>query len=525
MPVVVASASRSADALISYALDGKPDQKGERYVMASGVGGLLVSVAKQQMRDVRKKWNKNKPGAFVHAYHVIESFAKDELDPDDPDAWMTAQNLGRALAEDRFPGRQALIVTQRDGKSGCVHNHIVVNSIDTKTGRSLDSSIVMHSRLVEAHERVLEAEGFEQRADLMQAFADATDRRDRGEPSTLRRADSTQRSELREFQRYILWEADNDIADEFGAAHKPEPFSVTVLKGCIKRALADQAATDWNTLTDAGRRHGVLIEQRGKKGRGISYGMLREQPDGTKAEPSASDRRRCSSLGTDFEMDAVEHALAHNIAAQQAQAVLTPVAATQFIPSATQKKPEQGKPSIEERLRLALDEVNAEADVNTQHMIADYMTAKAAQAEPQKPSEAPFQVEAISEDGAPDPDEAPDQFERTANATASGRGSVSAQPVAEETRELSEAAPETTEETEPAETISKAQAAEQEADKLRRFNERNRRLGLPVVSPEQHATNQTLTPEQRRLRLAHPELFDDATPATKPRKPDRVLGD
>ena len=312
MPIVVSSSTRSADALINYALEDKPDQKGERYVMASGGGGLLVSVAKQQMRDVRKKWRKDKPGAFIQAYHVIQSFAKDELDPDDPDAWMTAQKLGSALAEDRFPGRQVLVVTQRDGQTGCVHNHIVANSVDTKTGRSLNSSVVMHARLVEAHERVLEEHGFEQRADLKQAFSDATERRERGERSGLREAGTNANSELREFHNYVLWETECDLAAEFGGSRRKEPFSVAVLKVRIERALADLDVVDWDSFVEVGGRSGVLIEQRGGKGRGISYGMLREEPDGSLAVPSTSDRRRCGTLGSEFQMDAVERAFDRN---------------------------------------------------------------------------------------------------------------------------------------------------------------------------------------------------------------------
>lgn len=324
MPVVVASSTRSAEALISYALDDKPDQQGERYVMASGVGGLLVSVAQHQMRDVRKKWGKDKPGAFVQAYHVIQSFAKDELDPEDPDAWMTAQDLGRALAEDRFPGRHVLVVTQRDGQAGCLHNHLVVNSVETRTGRSLNSSIVSHARLVEAHERVLEEQGFEQRADLKQAFSDATERRERGEPSSLRNARVSAVSELREFHNHILWEVDCDLAEEFGGTRKKQPFSLTVLKHRIEVTLADPAAVDWDSFVELGRTRGVRIEQRGKKGRGISYGMLREEPDGTLAEPSASDRRRCTTLGAQFEMDAVEAAFTRNLAARRTPSTSTP---------------------------------------------------------------------------------------------------------------------------------------------------------------------------------------------------------
>ena len=51
MAVIMASPTRSSAALVNYVLAEKKDQQGERYVMASGVGGLLVSVADKQMRD------------------------------------------------------------------------------------------------------------------------------------------------------------------------------------------------------------------------------------------------------------------------------------------------------------------------------------------------------------------------------------------------------------------------------------------------------------------------------------------
>ncbi|NEN04654.1 relaxase/mobilization nuclease domain-containing protein [Diaminobutyricibacter tongyongensis] len=501
MAVVVASSTRMADALINYALDDKPNQRGERYVMASGVGGLLVSVAKAQMRDVRKKWGKDRPGAFVQAYHVIQSFGKHELLPEDPDSWMTAQTLGRALAEDRFPGRQTLVVTQRDGKTGCLHNHIVVNSIETRTGKSLNSSIVMHSRLVEAHERVLEAEGFEQRADLRRAFSDAQDRQERGVPSGLRRAGSVDASELHEFQRYLIWETESAVADEYRLPRNPEPFSVNVLKGCAQQAIDDPASVDWKSFVDAGVKHGVRIEQRGQKGRGISYGMMREQPDGTRAEPSASDRRRSTTLGVEYEMDAVERTWAQNIAMQQALVAPDPVAAGIHLSSdaATQKRG-----TAEERLRAALDEVDQLTNAMSQRMIADYLAAKNSHSEPVIPTQVPD-----------DSNEAASTLENEPLAP----------PVAEaETIDLEEPAPAMVVESSPSEAVAadpKRQAAATLEEDLRKINQRNRRLGLPLVSPEEFSANRAMSPAQRKRRLEHPEWFEEAQVDDQPGLTDR----
>lgn len=91
--VVVASSTRSSAALINYVLSAKKNQKGERYVIATGVHGLFVSRAEAQFRDVRKRHGKNRAGQFVQAYHVIQAFGKDgpgAFDPDDPDDWVRA---------------------------------------------------------------------------------------------------------------------------------------------------------------------------------------------------------------------------------------------------------------------------------------------------------------------------------------------------------------------------------------------------------------------------------------------------
>lgn len=54
--VVVASGTRNSAALINYALNDKKNQKGERYVIATGVHGLFVRHAEAQFRDVRKNF-------------------------------------------------------------------------------------------------------------------------------------------------------------------------------------------------------------------------------------------------------------------------------------------------------------------------------------------------------------------------------------------------------------------------------------------------------------------------------------
>lgn len=512
MAVVVVSPTRSSAALNNYVLNDKKDQKGERYVMASGLGGLLVSVAEKQMRDVRKKYNKDKPGAFVQAYHVIQSFGKDELDPDDPDSWLMAQRLGRALAEDRFPGRQVLVVTQRDGTTGCIHNHIVVNSVETKTGKSLNSSLVMHTRLVQEHDRVLAEQGFEQRADIKQAASDAKERFERGEPSRMRRKGETDTRELREFQRHILWEAECEVADDLGVGRNSEPFSVAVLKSYIAKALANPDTTDWVSFVAAGRKHGVDIAQRGQKGRGISYGMLRVQPDGSLTEPSASDRRRSSSLGRGYLMDDVEAALLRNTAAHHIQAATLPAATAvvHTLPAARLDQPALPKLSIKERMRAALEDVNKQADANTQRLVDEFLKAKAPVVEPQDTIETTTQPEQT--DAPPVPANSPLSVLEDAEE-------------AQEAQETDQVIPGAKDELAGAEAVSELLTEEEDSEMLLRINDRNRRLGLSAVSLQQHAANQKLSPKQRAWRLANPELFTDIETNREHSRQDRGFED
>ena len=122
---------------------------------------------------------------YVEAYSLVESFGHDELDPDDPASWDTAHRLGRALAEDRFPGHPVLIATEVSGRSGCVHNHLIIGAVHPQTGKSIDSNLVTHARLALAHDRVLAAQGFEQWADMKASSATAQQAMDEARSAVL----------------------------------------------------------------------------------------------------------------------------------------------------------------------------------------------------------------------------------------------------------------------------------------------------------------------------------------------------
>ena len=71
--VVVTSSTRNSAALIGYVLNDKKDQRGERYVVATGVNGALVDRAEAQFRDVRKRHGKDRAGQATDSQQTMVS--------------------------------------------------------------------------------------------------------------------------------------------------------------------------------------------------------------------------------------------------------------------------------------------------------------------------------------------------------------------------------------------------------------------------------------------------------------------
>lgn len=363
--VVLSSSSRRSQALNTYVSTEKAGQaEGERFVAASGINGCIPELAEKQMRDNRKRWGKNgtrvvdgptgkiTEGQFIQAYHVIQSFARDglgALDPDDPNDWEKAHELGVQLAREvAGKTRLATVHTQIDGKTGCVHNHIVIDSIDKTTGRSFDSSNVNHKILVERHDRMLAESGYEQVNEYPQE-------------GTTKSAEKVEKSELRGLAKHQQWEAGN--------RKDPEPFSVAVLKSRIRSALAEETFTTFDEFVDVADDHDVEAEQRGESGRGITYAMQRLERWETDEylSVSKSDRRRASKLGRDFMMDAVEAAIQRNIDLAKLKQADSTASTPKRAPSKATSKPGgkvpgEAEPRQPSRRATAVPDISADVD-------------------------------------------------------------------------------------------------------------------------------------------------------------------
>lgn len=131
MAVTSITATTSSSRLCNYVLNGAAhDGSGDRrYVFASGLG-CFAPMAAQAFAITRTV--RSQQSIHRQAYSVVQSFSREEFDMEDLASAERVHELGLELARRTFPGHQVLVVTQCDGKSGLLHNHIVVSNISDR---------------------------------------------------------------------------------------------------------------------------------------------------------------------------------------------------------------------------------------------------------------------------------------------------------------------------------------------------------------------------------------------------------
>lgn len=295
MANTLSSPTRHVDRLIRYVLTEKPGQaKGDRWVAACAGNGFVVDdngsasvlVATDVMRRHRKLIG------YVQGYHVIDSYAVDELDPDNPEDYDRAQKVGRRRARRLAKGRPFLVVTQIDGKGHKLHNHIVILSTHPVTGRAFDSAWVTHKHLAAEHDEILKEVGVTQTLP----------------PALAHSAEVMTKPELGVIARQMEWDINKAMADEEGVPfdeERPEDHQLTRMKRGLRSTFGDPLGISREAMIERGREHGVDLRLRGK---GLSASLLDENGETTQYT------RRGATLGTDFSLEAMDAAIEKNIA-------------------------------------------------------------------------------------------------------------------------------------------------------------------------------------------------------------------
>lgn len=141
----VTRTKNGADALKYAEGTGKGHNgNGERNEFVSGVN-LLAGVSYAQ--QMQRYWNKARSNHKIQALRIVQSFSKNEFDPENLLAGSTVNELGVEFAKTYYPNRQAVVYTQRDGKSGLWHNHIIINDVEMETLKGCTKNEYFHKTI------------------------------------------------------------------------------------------------------------------------------------------------------------------------------------------------------------------------------------------------------------------------------------------------------------------------------------------------------------------------------------------
>ena len=159
MSVTLVGATRDVRARVNYLLHGDGSKDDDRVAYIRCDVGTPDEDVEERARDFVNIARGLTRGRQVQAQTYIQSFPRDEFDKDSEADVERANGLGYELA--RFMHGDSvlvMVVTHIDGKSGCVHNHIVTINHDLETGHALTDYRV-HWQVREANDELMRDEG------------------------------------------------------------------------------------------------------------------------------------------------------------------------------------------------------------------------------------------------------------------------------------------------------------------------------------------------------------------------------
>ena len=257
MPITKVNRSYNAAALITYLEGEAHDDSGIRNVIVSSrhlhpqqsyLEQLRIYMSKRSYHSVKKR--------KIEAIAIVQSFATDELDPDDPDSAYACHEIGVQLAAELFPNCPCIVYTQHDGKGHLYHNHIVVFNADVMDFKAISYKDYNLYRIRYLSDKITKEYGIEISKSLNRVLSEkktnAEYRRislkNEYEIKTKEYGDSpteTQQQELRElYEKSYSWKQD--------------------LKERVSAAMAD-AISEQDFLENQLPAHGLSYSRIGKK--------------------------------------------------------------------------------------------------------------------------------------------------------------------------------------------------------------------------------------------------------------------
>ena len=124
---------KSAAQELKYVLKERGDQD------VTDSSGCSIENAATDFESVRNEHGKN---GGNQALHIVQSFSPKDSQKLSPEEF---NSMGRALAEENFPGHQYVVRTHTDREH--THNHIVLNTVNAETGRKIENKRALIEQL------------------------------------------------------------------------------------------------------------------------------------------------------------------------------------------------------------------------------------------------------------------------------------------------------------------------------------------------------------------------------------------
>lgn len=122
-----------ADAIYYARGNGKGhNDKKVRNMVVSEVNMLPETVQPYEVQ-MKRYWNRASAKNKNQVRRIIQSFSRKEFNPDKLEDIQKANEIGIEFVQRAYPGHQAIVFTQIDGKSGLIHNHIILNNVNMET--------------------------------------------------------------------------------------------------------------------------------------------------------------------------------------------------------------------------------------------------------------------------------------------------------------------------------------------------------------------------------------------------------
>lgn len=222
---------------------------------AVAVSGQLVDpdYAKNQMKQTRELFQN---AGKTEAMRVIQSFSHTDLDPLNPADWQRCNDLGNELAQKMAPDHQVAVYTHLDGAGHKLHNHIIVNMPNLKTGKKYHHQNDF-KRLSKLNDEISLAHGLS----IIDREQAPTERRTMAE------------RQLKTKNEYV-WKDD--------------------LRGRIDKTMNDATISSYKDFSECLAKSGIIVHDRDKN---FSYEFLDAQ--------KKHRRARGKTLGTDYEKETI----------------------------------------------------------------------------------------------------------------------------------------------------------------------------------------------------------------------------